>query len=374
MKILFDGQIFSLQKFGGISRYFTELIAGINQYSRHLAVCAIADSQNIHYIEKIGHKASFGDLLRFVLQLRFTKKKRERYYARKNKSGIIKDLRAQKFDVFVPTYYDPSFLSHLGNKPFVLNVYDMIHEIFPANFPPDDMIAINKAELLNKATKIIAISQSTKKDILKFHPNIDESKIEVVYLSHSLTNNRILDLNLPTNYILFVGNRAGYKNFDFFFRAASSILEANPSLFLVCAGGNAFNQEELEMIESYGLSERVIQNNFKDFELATYYTNAKCFVFPSAYEGFGIPVLESMSCGCPVVLARHSSFPEVAGEAGVYFELNDEKDLKKQLSLLLDNEELRLDYSRKGIDQANKFSWQKTTADCITVFESILKN
>jgi glycosyltransferase involved in cell wall biosynthesis len=312
--------------------------------------------------------------VQLLLLLKFTQKKRDRYFIRKDKTGIIKALKAQKFDLFVPTYYDTYFLPYLKDKPFLLNVYDMIHEIFPSNFSDQDHTIKHKAELLSKATKIIAISESTKRDILKFYPNIEASKIEVVYLSQSLGNKEILALDLPKKYILFVGNRTQYKNFVFFFNAIASILIGKPDLYLVCAGGNAFADEELQLINSYQLSGQVIQRNFKDFELATYYTNAQCFVFPSAYEGFGIPVLESMTCGCPVILANHSSFPEVAGDAGIYFELDNKEELKNKGSAVLFNNDFRQEFSEKSRLQAKKFNWEKTAKDCIEVFKSAIKN
>lgn len=370
MKILFDRQIFKLQKFGGISRYFTELIFELNQSSNHSAICTNLNSENIHYNERIPQQIRFID--RIKLLFKFSQAKRDRYFVRENKKSIIKALKKHDFDLFVPTYYDTYFLQLLGDKPFVLNVYDMIHEIFPTHYSSDDIVATHKQELLKKATKIIAISESTKNDILKFYPATDASKINVVYLAHSLVNQKILDLELPKNYILFVGNRSNYKNFIFFFESIASLLKGDSNLYLVCAGGNSFTKEELELINSYSLINQVIQNNFKDAELATYYTKARCFVFPSAYEGFGIPVLESMSCGCPIILANHSSFPEVAGDAGIYFELGNKEDLKDKVASILSDNEKRLTYVAKGLEQAKKFSWEKTTKECIEIFKSVV--
>jgi glycosyltransferase involved in cell wall biosynthesis len=87
------------------------------------------------------------------------------------------------------------------------------------------------------------------------------------------------------------------------------------------------------------------------------------------YEGFGIPVLESMTCGCPVVLGRHSSFPEVAGDAGVYFDINSAHDLKDKISSLVQNELLRNEYSQRGLEQAKKFSWEKAAKECLIVYK-----
>ncbi|TKC12895.1 glycosyltransferase family 4 protein [Pedobacter polaris] len=374
MKILFDGQIFSMQKFGGISRYFTELIYELNQSQNHQATCPIILTKNIHYNEKIAKGMSFMERLKLIAMFKFSEKRRNRYAARQNRKNIVNALACKQFDLFVPTYYDPYFLPLIGDKPYVLNVYDLIHEIFPTYFKSDDLALNHKAELIEKATKIIAISSSTKKDILKFYPNTPSEKIEVVHLAGSIDATSILDLDLPKSYILFVGNRAHYKNFDFFFKAIAPILKEQSALYLVCAGGNEFSAEELALICSHGVAEQVIQRNFKDVELATYYVNAQCFVFPSVYEGFGIPVLESMSCGCPVVLANHSSFPEVAGDAGIYFELEDEVDLRTKVSAILANDELREEFKQKGLAQCEKFSWEKTAKECISIFNSIKSN
>jgi glycosyltransferase involved in cell wall biosynthesis len=246
----------------------------------------------------------------------------------------------------------------------------MIHEIFPELFAKEDQTIVQKALLIEKADHIIAISESTKNDILRFYPKTSRSKISVVYLSQSLNQVKQLHLHLPEKYILFVGNRGAYKNFDFFFNAIAETLLSNPDLRLVCAGGNSFNEQEAKLIACYGLTSQVIQRNFKDSELATYYLNAICFIFPSKYEGFGIPVLEAMTCGCPVVLANHSSFPEVAGEAGVYFTLDDPKDLNAKVSSLIFNEELRQEYANKGLEQAAKFNWEKTSEECLAIFKS----
>lgn len=369
MKIFFDDQIFKLQRFGGISRYFTEVIFHINKHTDHQAICPFVSTENFHYLERIGHKVSFVHQLKRMLTLRFSKKRTARYFARANQKQITRALSRGDFDLFVPTYYDPYFLPYLNEQPFVLTVYDMIHEIFPDLFVKEDQTIAHKALLIERANHIIAISESTKNDILKFYPNTPETKISVVYLSQSLTAPEQIELDLPAQYILFVGNRGAYKNFDFFFKAIAQTLKSNAKLYLVCAGGNDFNQDEKALIASYSLTAQVIQRNFKDSELATYYLNAICFVFPSKYEGFGIPVLEAMSCGCPVVLAHHSSFPEVAADAGVYFELDNPEDLNEKVSSLIFDQELRQAYAIKGLAQAKKFNWQKTADDCLAIFK-----
>jgi glycosyltransferase involved in cell wall biosynthesis len=150
-------------------------------------------------------------------------------------------------------------------------------------------------------------------------------------------------------------------------------LKNEENLFLVCAGGGNFTNAENEYISRLGLKNKILFKSFVDDELGYFYKHAECFVFPSQYEGFGIPVLESMICGCPVVLGNHSSFPEVAGDAGVYFELNNSDDLVEKINTLIKNKSVREYFSKKGIEQAKKFSWEKAALECITVYNIACK-
>jgi glycosyltransferase involved in cell wall biosynthesis len=369
INILIDPQIFDEQKFGGISRYYTEIYAALKQKEGVEINCPLLYTENIHFKESVLFKTSFQKKNAFLINYsQIFRPFLPRKLKKKNARDFISLLKAQEFDLFIPTYYNTDFLKYSGDKPFVLTVYDMIHELFPEYFLEDKNTVPNKKVLMEKATKIIAISESTKADILNIYPHIDAGKIEVVYLAHSIKTESSIKLDLPKKYILFVGNRLFYKNFIFFLKAVSTILKADPDLYLVCAGGNAFNDEEQELINELGVNHQILQKNFLDTELASYYQGAECFVFPSAYEGFGIPVLEAMACGCPVILASHSSFPEVAGDAGIYFELNNPEDLSNKLSQLLKNKDLKTEYKRKGLIQAGKFNWQKTAEACLSIY------
>lgn len=372
MKILMDPQTYNEQKYGGISRYHTEVYVALKKMPGVEIECPIVYSDNLH-LKEYGLFDSFWN--KILLSKIFKRKARARHLKRMKEQNFERTeiaLKKQKFDVFVSTYYNPYFLKNLGSKPFVLTLHDMIHETLPHYFPNDQYVVERKKLLLSKATKIIAVSENTKKDILHFYPEIDSNKIHVVYLSQSVDIEKRVSVDLPENYILFVGNRTIYKNFTFFIKAVAPILKINPDLFVVCAGGNRFEAYEEELLHELGISGQVIQRNFEDNELASYYTGAKCFVFPSEYEGFGIPVLEAMACGCPVVLANHSSFPEVAGKAGVYFKLGNANDLKNKVDELLTNKQLRNEYASEGLKQSKKFSWQKTAEKCLEVYRAAI--
>ena len=227
---------------------------------------------------------------------------------------------------------------------------------------------------MEKADTIIAISQNTKDDILKFYPHISASKIEVVYLSHSIELEGAVSTipGLPEKYILFVGSRIDYKNFTFFIEAIAPLLKSVPELYVVCAGGGKIKPPEKELLEQLNITPQIIQQDFEDRDLAAYYHHAQCFVFPSLYEGFGIPVLEAMECGCPVVLSAHSSFTEVAGAAGVYFEKNNANDLLEKVTSLIGGSLLKHKYIAAGYEQSKKFSWQKTIVECLDIYKKTI--
>ena len=374
IKVFLDPQTFITQEFGGISRYFTELCIEFQKDKDMELFLSILYTDNIHYLESSLFNDTYQQRNAFLIKY----SKLFRYYLprklkKKSIAYTINLIKKQDYDLFVPTYYDPYFLPHLGDKPFVLTVHDMIHELYPQYFEDDLETVANKKKLIKEATKIIAVSENTKKDILRIYPETTPDKIEVVYLAHHFSTASIAPTSLPDHYLLFVGNRNYYKNFTLFVNAISPLFRLYPDLFLVCAGGNPFDDEELSLLQELDIYPRVTQQNFKDTELKFYYENARCFVFPSAYEGFGIPILEAMSAGCPIILTDNSSFPEIAGEAGIYFELNNEIDLREKVDSIWNSEQMRIKYKQKGFEQAQKFTWQRTAKETLNVYKKALE-
>lgn len=367
MKILLDPQIFNSQKYGGISRYYTEVFTRLA--TNNDILFPAYSVQNIYFNESnlvtFRQKAySFYTRLLSKFGIRRIENTNER-----NSFFFKNKVIRQQFDLFVPTYYNSYFINYIGSKPFVLTVYDMIHELFPEFFLNDKMVVTNKKYLMEKATRIIAVSENTKKDIINLYPHIDSSKIDVVYHGCSIKVNKMESVSLPEKYILFVGTRSIYKNFIFLVHAITTLLENDKDLHLICAGGGDFNFIEKELISKLGLESQIIQKYFNEDELGYFYNRAICFVFPSIYEGFGMPVLESMTCGCPVLLGKHSSFLEVAGEAGVYFDIDNALDLKDKIQSMIQNKSLRNEFSLKGLEQVKKFSWEKAASDCLSVYK-----
>lgn len=367
MKILYDHQIFTSQKYGGISRYFYELVKEFDEMGDVEIDIPLVISNN-HYISE----KQYTKHLDLLPNKQFRGK--HRVFNLFNKPNSIYELKKQNFDIFHPTYYDPYFLKYLGDKSFVLTVYDMIHEKFSELFPVNNQVSKNKKLLVQKATKVIAISQSTKQDLIELF-GTDESKIEVIYLGNSMIidNKKGFDINLSNKYILFVGSRGGYKNFDKFLNAVSWLLKEDKDLHLICVGGGGFSTDELVKIETMKIKNQVTQYNLNDDILAYFYSKALAFIFPSLYEGFGIPALESFACGCPLICSDTSSLPEIAEDGAVYFDPYSEDSICEAIEKVIYDEILQDELRKKGFEQLKKFSWEKTAMETKRVYESIMK-
>jgi glycosyltransferase involved in cell wall biosynthesis len=294
-----------------------------------------------------------------------------------NQHESVKQLKAQDFDLFHPTYYDPYFLKHLGKKPYILTIYDMIHEIFRDTFDKNDLMRNWKKTLANNAQQIIAISDNTKKDIVKYL-DIPEDKIQVIYLAESLSLTKNADpsnvpssMRVPEKYLLFVGNRSGYKNFTFLLGALFPVLKKDENLHIICAGGGFFSASEKKLMRKMDVISRTHYYSADDATLPYLYKNAYSFVFPSLYEGFGIPVLEAFSCGCPTVLSNTSSLPEVGGDAALYFDPVDSASVTNIIEQILSDENLREDLITKGYSRSKLFSWEKTALMTKKVYEMV---
>jgi len=369
MKILYDHQAFELQKIGGISRYFSELIkcnpvAEFSvKYSDNIYLTLSNDFEKYNIIPKKEYYDNF------ITHYNFKGKGRLfRYYnnvLRKSPQALsIKYLKKSNFDVFHPTYYEPYFLNYLKGKPFVLTVYDMIHEFYNDN----KKTVMNKKRLILASNHIIAISENTKNDIIKYFP-VAKNKITVVYLGSSFKQ---IEENIPKdNYILFTGAREGYKNFNTFLQAVSPLL-IKYDFNLICTG-HPFNDEENILINNLQIKDRISCVFASENQLVELYSKATAFVFPSVYEGFGIPVLEAFASNCPAILSNTSSLPEVGGDSAIYFDPNSIDDMRTQIECVITSKTIQNELVKKGKEQANKFSWEKCAKETMEVYKRLTK-
>ncbi len=379
MRVLFDHQVMDAQVRGGISRYFHQLISGLE--GRDLAQVQLPTiyTDNEYFGPLLSERGLRRNGFRPLLmqKIRSTglpRKEVERVWRRAkhrhNRQASIKKLKEQDFDLFHPTYYDPYFLSYLKGKPFVLTIYDMIHEMFPGYFKPDDKTSEHKALLAREAAGIIAISSSTKADITKYL-DVDPAKIEVIHLASSLTGESE-EIAVPGEYVLHVGERCRHKNFKTLLAAFADLTATFPDLHLVCAGQKSFDRSELALIQGLGLADRCTRVSPNDRQLAFLYENAALLVYPSLYEGFGLPILEAFAADCPVALSDASCFPEIAGDAALYFDPSDVTSTTRALEKLLSDSATREALIRRGQEQLRSFSWTATAEKTAAVYRRCL--
>ncbi|MEK7517278.1 MAG: glycosyltransferase family 1 protein [Patescibacteria group bacterium] len=290
-------------------------------------------------------------------------------------------------------YFEPFFLTLPFARKYkaAVTVHDLTPLVFPRNFP-SGLRGIIKWKiqkfLLEKIDALIADSESSKNDILKF-TNIPENKIHVVYLAASPSFKKIntsalqsikQKYKLPDKFVLYVGDVTWNKNLP---RLVEAIKKINLTMVMIGAAlvrkdfdwTNPWNQDLFSVIKSIGNDRRFIRHGFipaKD--LVVIYNLATVFAMPSLYEGFGLPILEAMSCGCPVVASKNGSIPEVAGGGVYYVDPYDINELANGIGEVYFNQKLRKELALKGLAQAKKFSWEKTTKKTIDVYRSVVNH
>ena len=257
----------------------------------------------------------------------------------------------------------------------MITVHDMIHELFPGDFAPEDPTSHRKRELCHRAARIIAVSETTKNDLRKYF-GIDPERIDVVYHGVSVSPEERLEpiaARLPRKFLLFVGKRSGYKNFSFLVSSIADLFRQDRHLQLICTG-EPFSAGERALLRRLSITGSVMHVPASDRQLALLYRQAAAFVFPSLYEGFGMPILEAFACRCPVVLSNTAAMREVAGDAAQFFESGSSSDLVSVVSRVLADESLRQNLIQRGNRRATQFSWQKAAAETAAVYLRALKS
>ena len=364
MRILYDYQIMLEQEYGGISRCFCELIAQHKKiYNDKVRVVAIGN-RNYYFEELMGCKAIdfsrwwFGD----EVKDRFVKA---------NQMIVNKLCDTGHVDILHSTWYDPYLLS-IRNCKQVITIHDMIQEKVPG-YKADRKLIKLKRLLMERADQIIAVSAHTKKDIMELYPEIPGNKIDVAYnggfIPHIPTK---CSYKLPDRYILYVGSRGNYKNFRNFIKAVKVLMQKYEDLFLVCVGGGFFSVNEQSMLSN--ICNRTLQLSVDDQSLAYLFNHAIEFVFPSKYEGFGIPIVEAFSCHCPVVLSNTSCFPEVAKDAALYFDPDNIEDMAEKMERFIVDSALRRQFIKKGYLRGKLYKWEKNARRIHQIYLNVINN
>lgn len=367
MRIAYDHSAFTRQAFGGVSRYFSQLAQTIAAYSDH-KINIIAPFHINRHLHEVAPYIVSGHYLPNYPSI--TKP----FLKALNNGMTHRRLAEWKPDVLHETYFTPFPTTNLA-VPRVVTIHDMIHEIYPDNFWSWDKTSRNKCIAVQRADHVICISESTRKDLIQFF-DVDTSKISVVHHAYQRFDppceEELADIPV-TPFILFVGHRDGYKNFSAMMKAYATSVHIRASFNVICFGGGNFRPQELAWFETLGIRGKVRQVSGRDALLGALYSRASAFVYPSLYEGFGLPPLEAMAHDCIVVCSNTSSIPEVVADAGEYFDPQDIDSIRVAIEkVLFASHESRINMVKKGRERLNHFSWRKCAEQTLEVYRNVI--
>ena len=387
IKVLYDDGGF-FEHHGGVSRYFTELMKRLPD---DVEYCLPFESTSNVYLQQAPfslppHRRSVDDFVarwggerwRPVLS---------RIYWRcaewmpgfragecENRRRIVAALKDGDFDVFHmtgPHWVRDDWKIVAGKKPIVVTVHDLVPDILWGN---KRVIACRRC-VLAAASHVIAVSESTKKDLIRMY-DVPEEKISVIY--HGCVRKDAGVGGEPpvkTPYLLYVGKRDGYKNFAWLVRVLAPFLKMHEGMRLFCTG-SPFKPEELKMLSRLGIADCVQQGFVPDDQMPSLFANAEAFIYPSIYEGFGMPILDAFASGCPVLLSNTSCFTEIGGDAALYFDpRGGGAELIRQLESILDHgdgaQDRRSALMEKAKMRVKEFSWEACVQNTVDIYRRV---
>jgi glycosyltransferase involved in cell wall biosynthesis len=355
VRVCFDDEIFSIQIEGGISRYFTELMDGLTAVPDVNVQLPFPFTCNKHLAASLHFPGRL-----FLGGRRIPGR---RTLARTvNRRATQSALQRRKPDILHATFYDERLLDRVDPEKLVITVHDMVPELMPeavGGVAPAVLRA--KRALIEKAGGVVAVSNNTAADIARLTARpIDSIKVIHHGVSERLRWSAKLGEPpaLPSRFLLCVGHRRAYKNFLGVAPALAEVMRAEPNLALVCFGGGPFLPEEEAPFATAGVRARLVVMAGDDRALAAAYAHAVALIYPSLYEGFGMPILEAMINRCPVIIPGTSCFPEIAEDAAVYFDPAHPESLVEVVKRVLNDPVLRRTVADVGARRAADFSWQ----------------
>lgn len=349
MKIVYDNIIYALQRCGGISVVWSNLIQRCLKKD--------ADILFMDYEHENISRADIDLPAGNIIRKRLSMPQVQRFI---NPSG--KEFRINEPFIFHSSYYRT--LSH-PNAINITTVHDFMYSFYVKNPVSKFLHCKQQYDAIRKSDIVVCISENTKRDLLRLLPDVNPDKVKVIYNGVDKRFHRLKDAEYK-DYFLFVGNRSGYKNFS---AVIGPISECGFELKIV---GPALTQEEKELMESNKLRYTYC-GRVSDEELNMLYNEAFCFIYPSLYEGFGLPVLEAQMAGCPVLAVNTSSLPEIIGDRNLLLDSVTSDTLREKIPLLRDPQS-RKGIIENGLANAARFSWDRMTEEYLMLYQSAIDN
>ena len=368
MKILFDNKIFINQVHGGPSVYFVNLMNNLVKKNYNIKISSKFHlnyllNENKKNFKLHGYKLPYNN---YLIRYNFIKK----FLHKINFSFHKINIKEYKPDIIHTTYYEDYKYEENKDIKKILTVFDLIAEKFPSQYKLNKK-ELPKKKIIEQSDKIICISHNTKKDLIDIY-NVNPNKIAVTHLGYP---QKVINLKRIINYpyVLFVGTRWKYKNFENLLSAISLSKKIINSFKLVVFGGGKFSNLELTLFKKYGFKKTdIIHIEGNDYNLYSCFNFASAFVYPSLYEGFGLPILESFLYNCPVICSNTSSLPEVAGDGAEYFDPYLPESIMLALEKVLFSEDRRNTLIKNGKTQLKKFSWDKCVNQTLAIYNKLI--
>lgn len=307
----------------------------------------------------------------------------KRYLSLAESYRLGKYIRKKRCIAHLPNQHFARYALFLG-KPYIVTVHDLARLCFNSDDETlsERLLLKLDSRYIRRASHIIAVSQNTKRDLVKYL-GIPEDKISVIYngVDHEVFRPRRKRPDNPEvagkPYILYVGSERRRKNLGRLLEAFANLKGEFGNLKLVKVGSfgrsGQFRDETMAKIKKLGITgEVVFVDEVSDVELARYYSFASLLAYPSIYEGFGLPPVEAMACGCPVITSNTSCLPEVVGQAGIMVDPYDTCGMAHAMRRIASDEQLRDDLKRRGFEQSKKFSWERAARLTLRVYQKVI--
>jgi glycosyltransferase involved in cell wall biosynthesis len=376
MNICIDGITYTRQAFGGVSRIFTQILPRLCDMDTDVHIRLMLSGQVLQ-VPPVHPRIERLVVPHFTMPRLKPGRLWQSVFAQNVQYRINKVLAARAISpyrdhIWHSTYYT---LPHRWNGKIVVTFFDLVQELFPADFTNhfNDDIRRRKYELAHAADRIICISETTRQDVLKVYPDVDPARVVAIPLAYDHAVFRHMpDAAYPPPdkpYLLYVGTRARHKNFDTLITAYTD-WELRHAIDLVVVGRPWRPDEELKYGSIPGLRH---VGHITDAELVQHYHQAAAFVYPSRYEGFGIPLVEAMACGCPIIASAIPTSHEVAGDVPWYFDVDDAAALRSALSQAVQAGR-QVDNVQAGLIHAPRYTWDETARQTLAVYRTLLNS
>ena len=365
MRIVYDHRIFASQEYGGISRYYVEIAKRISQAPDVQVGVVGGRYLNVYLRDAPDSLQVMG---------RYAPARDSTEYMRRWMNRLMAPRMLARFqpDVVHETSYSAYSIAPRGAKT-VVTIHDMIHELFPDAFSRNDSTSARKRASVDRADHVICVSEQTRQDLVHRF-DVDPAKTSVIHHGVSAPE-RPVDLGRTAGqpFVLYVGKRRGHKNFETLLRAYAASDQLREGYDLVAFGGGAFKPWELALLDQLGLDRgRVRQCGGGDDLLARLYATAALFVYPSCYEGFGVPLLEAMSFDCPVVCSNVGAMREVVGDAADVFDPYSPTELALAMERVVSDPVHRGILIQRGRSRVGLFTWEHCAEQTLDVYRRVL--